>query len=119
MKVYGLGLKGEQIAKRYLRKKGYTVIETNYQCRFGELDIIARDKGCVVFCEVKTRSMGMIAPPQESVTPAKQRKMIKTAEHWLMENPQDAPLRFDVIAVLSDDLLGRWTVEHLENVVVL
>ncbi len=118
MKVYGLGLKGEQIAKKYLRKKGYSILETNYQCRFGELDLIARDKNCYVFCEVKTRSKGMIAAPQESVTPAKQRKMIKTAEHWLMEHPVDAPLRFDVLAIAPDSF-GRWTVEHLENVMVL
>ena len=83
MKVYGLGLKGEQIARKYLLKKGYKIIATNFQCRFGELDLIAQDQNCLVFCEVKTRSAGMVAAPQESVTPAKQRKMIKTAEHWL------------------------------------
>ncbi len=116
MKVYGLGLKGEQIAKKYLLKKGFKILETNYQCRFGELDLIAKDKSSLVFCEVKTRSKGMIAPPQESVTPAKQRKMIKTAQFWLMEHPVDLDLRFDVLAV-SPDSLGRWTVEHLENVI--
>ncbi|MBQ8600182.1 MAG: YraN family protein [Clostridia bacterium] len=118
MKVYGLGLKGEQIARKYLLKKGYKIIATNFQCRFGELDLIAQDQNCLVFCEVKTRSAGMVAAPQESVTPAKQRKMIKTAEHWLMENPVDAPLRFDVLAVFPDSF-GKWTVEHLENVIVL
>lgn len=118
MKVYGLGLKGEQIAKKYLLKKGYKILAANYQCRFGELDLIAKDKNCLVFCEVKTRSKGMIAPPQESVTPAKQRKMIKTAQFWLMENQTDAEMRFDVLAV-SPDFWGHWTVEHLENVIVL
>ena len=118
MKVYGLGLKGEQIAQKYLLKKGYKILATNYQCRFGELDLIARDKDCLVFCEVKTRSKGMVAPPQESVTPAKQRKMIKTAQFWLMEHPQDVAMRFDVLAIVPDSL-GCWTVEHLENVIVL
>ena len=67
MKVFGLGLKGEQAAKRYLIKKGYRILKTNFQCRFGELDLIARDGDCLVFCEVKTRSAGMIALPQEHV----------------------------------------------------
>ncbi len=117
MKVYGLGLKGEQIAQKYLRKKGYKILATNYQCAFGELDLIAKEKDCLVFCEVKTRSAGMVATPQESVTPKKQQKMIKTAHFWLMEHPQEGPMRFDVLAV-SPDALGRWTVEHLENVIL-
>ena len=79
MKVYGLGLKGEEVAARYLRKKGFKILQTNYQCRFGELDIIAKDKHCIVFCEVKTRSEGMIALRQESVHHQKQQKKKKTA----------------------------------------
>lgn len=118
MKVYGLGLKGERIAKRCLLKKGYKILATNYQCRFGELDIIAKKGDQLVFCEVKTRSKGMIAPPQESVTPAKQRKMVKTAQFWLAEHPWPKEMRFDVLAI-SPDYLGRWQVEHLENVIVL
>ena len=118
MKVYGLGLKGEQIARCYLLRKGCKILAANYQCRFGELDLIAEDQGVLVFCEVKTRSKGMIAPPQESVTPVKQRKMIKTAQFWLAEHPWDREMRFDVLAV-SPDGLGRWQVEHLKNVIVL
>lgn len=118
MKVYGLGLKGEQIAKRYLLRKGCKILATNYQCRFGELDLIAEEQGVLVFCEVKTRSQGMIAPPQESVTPAKQRKMIKTAQFWLAEHPSESEMRFDVLAI-SPDGLGSWQVEHLKNVIVL
>lgn len=119
MKVYGLGLKGEEEAKRYLRKKGFKILECNYQCRFGELDIIAKDKSGLVFCEVKTRSIGMLAPPQESVGYAKQQKMIKTALFWLQANQmEEQPMRFDVIAVTAD-AEGKLTVEHLENAFTL
>jgi putative endonuclease len=118
MKVYGLGLKGEEQAKRYLRKKGYKILATNFQCRFGELDIIAKDKSGLVFCEVKTRSEGMIASPQESVHYAKQQKMIKTALFWLQnQKVGDLPMRFDVIAIRISD--GKSTIEHLENAFTL
>ncbi len=118
MKVFGLGLKGEQAAKRYLRKKGYQILATNYQCRFGELDLVAKDKTCLVFCEVKTRSPGMIAPPQESVTYTKQQKMIKTAQFYIAEHRcGDMEMRFDVLAVTADERC-RLSVEHLENVIV-
>lgn len=117
MKVYGLGLKGEIAARRFLRKKGWRVLETNFQCRFGELDLIAEDHGCLVFCEVKTRSEGMVAAPQESVTYSKQQKMLKTAQYWLSQrDAADQPMRFDVLAV-TKGADGRLSVEHLENVI--
>lgn len=115
MKVYGLGLKGELAAKRYLKKKGFKILKTNYQCRFGEVDIIALDKNCLVFCEVKTRSEGMIAPPQESVTYTKQQKIIKTALFYLQENRSFEISRFDVVAITFQKN-GDLSIEHLENV---
>lgn len=119
MKVYGLGLKGEEQAKRYLRKKGFKILESNYQCRFGELDIIAKDQSGLVFCEVKTRSEGMLALPQESVNYAKQQKLIKTALFWLQAHKmEEQPMRFDVIAVTADGE-GKLTIEHLENAFTL
>ncbi|MBQ8894513.1 MAG: YraN family protein [Clostridia bacterium] len=118
MKVHGLGLKGELAARRFLRKKGWRILERNFQCRWGELDLIAQDKDCLVFCEVKTRSAGMIAAPQESVTYTKQQKMIKTALYWLQSKEMDRPMRFDVIAVTAD-AKGHLAVEHLENAFTL
>ena len=115
MKVYGLGLKGEMAAKRYLKKKGYKILKTNYQCRFGEIDIIAFHQGCLVFCEVKTRSSGMLASPQESVTYRKQQKMIKTALFYLQKTNLQVQSRFDVVAVTEQEN-GELTIEHLENV---
>lgn len=115
MKVYGLGLKGEIAAKRYLKRKGYKILETNFQCRFGEIDIIAQDRNCLVFCEVKTRSDGMLALPQESVTYTKQQKMIKTALFYLQKTDVNMASRFDVVAI-SQQSDGKMKVEHLENV---
>lgn len=118
MKVYGLGLKGEEAAKRYLRKKGFKILDTNYQCRFGEIDIIAQKKETIVFCEVKTRSEGMLAAPQESVDYFKQQKMIKTAQIWLQaKGIDDCPMRFDVLAVTVS--AGKAEMEHIENAIMI
>lgn len=118
MKVYGLGLKGEEAAKRYLRKKGFKILDANYQCRFGEIDIIAQKKDTVVFCEVKTRSKGMLAAPQESVDYFKQQKMIKTARLWLQAKAVgDCPMRFDVLAITVS--LGKAEIEHIENAILI
>lgn len=115
MKVYGLGLKGEKIAKRFLKRKGFKVLETNFQCRFGEIDLIARDKDCLVFCEVRTRSADALVSPLESVTYAKQQKLIKTARFYFQLHQLDTAARFDVVAVTLQPN-GRFAVEHLENV---
>lgn len=118
MKIYGLGLKGEEAAKRYLRKKGFKILDANYQCRFGEIDIIAQTKDTIVFCEVKTRSEGMLAAPQESVDYFKQQKIIKTAQIWLQaKGVDDRPLRFDVLAVTIAK--GKAEIEHIENAIMI
>lgn len=118
MKVYGLGLKGEEAAKRYLRKKGFKILEANYQCRFGEIDLIAQKKDTIVFCEVKTRSEGMLAAPQESVDYFKQQKLIKTAQIWLQaKGIDDHPLRFDVLAITVG--AGKAEIEHIENAIMI
>ena len=116
MKVYGLGLKGEKAAKRYLRKKGYKLLDANYQCRFGEIDIIAKKENTIVFCEVKTRSEGMLAAPQESVDYYKQQRLIKTAQIWLQAKKiDDCPLQFDVLAITY--IGDKAEIEHIENAI--
>ena len=118
MKVYGLGLKGEEAAKRYLRKKGFKILDTNYQCRFGEIDIIAQKKETIVFCEVKTRSEGMLATPQESVDYFKQQTIIKTAQIWLQaKGIDDCPMRFDVLAIKMSATKAE--IEHIENAIMI
>ena len=64
-----LGKKGEELALRFLKKRGYRIIEKNYVCKMGEMDIIAKEKDTLVFIEVKTRTSTVFGPPQLAVTP--------------------------------------------------
>jgi len=96
-----LGKEGEERAFRFLRKKGYRIIEQNYVCNLGEMDIIAKEKDTLVFVEVKTRTSTAFGPPQLAVTPLKQRQLSKVALNFLKERKlEDVKARFDVVAIL-------------------
>jgi putative endonuclease len=96
-----LGKKGEEKALRFLKKKGYRIIEQNYVCDLGEMDIIAKDKDILVFIEVKTRTSMAFGPPQLAVNQFKQRQLSKVALHFLKEKKlEDVKARFDVVAIL-------------------
>ena len=96
-----LGKKGEEIALRFLKKKGYRIIERNYVCKMGEMDIIAKEKDTLVFIEVKTRASTEFGPPQLAVHSSKQRQLSKVALYYLKEKRlEDAKARFDVVAIL-------------------
>lgn len=95
-----LGEAGEAIAARYLQKKGYRILERNYRNNLGEIDIIAKDRGVLVFVEVKSRTSGHWGHPKSSVTPAKQRKISMVALAYLKSTGQTrARARFDVVTV--------------------
>ena len=98
---------GEKEAARFLRRSGYRILEQNYTAKESEIDIIARKKGVTAFVEVKTRNIknlgGKEARPASSVTPEKQRKIIKAASRYNGRNPSDTRLRFDVIEVYIED----------------
>jgi putative endonuclease len=96
-----LGKKGEEKALRFLKKKGYRIIEQNYVCNLGEMDIIAKEKDTLGFVEVKTRTSMAFGPPQLAVTPTKQHQLSKVAMNFLKEKRiVDAKARFDVVAIL-------------------
>lgn len=96
-----LGKKGEDLAVRFLKKKGYQIIERNYVCKMGEMDIIASEKDTLVFVEVKTRTSITFGPPQLAVNPKKQSQMSKVALNFLKEKElEDVKARFDVVAIL-------------------
>ncbi len=96
-----LGKKGEELALRFLKKRGYRVVEKNYVCKMGEMDIIAREKDTWVFIEVKTRTSTLFGPPQLAVNPSKQRQLSKVALNYIKEKHQeDVKARFDVVAIL-------------------
>ncbi len=95
-----VGQKGERIARRSLRRAGYRILDKNWRCSRGELDVVALDGGVLVFIEVRTKSTRRFGPPAESVTPAKQRQVRSLAERYLREKGHPRiDVRFDVVAV--------------------
>lgn len=95
------GQRGEELAAAYLVDAGYRIIERNYRCRFGEIDIVAREGETLVFAEVKSRRSEAYGAPQVAVGHEKQRKISKIALNYLSENHLGChPARFDVVAVL-------------------
>jgi putative endonuclease len=96
-----LGVHGERIAAAYLTRAGVRVLDRNWRCREGELDIVAREGSALVFCEVKTRRGTGFGHPVEAVTPAKQRRLRMLAHRWLAAHDEHArDVRFDVVGVL-------------------
>ena len=97
-----LGGAGEEIACRYLEENGFDVADRNWRTRSGELDIIARRGGMLVFVEVKTRRSKTFGEPEEAVTPAKARKIRQLASEYLATVSHSAEVRFDVISLVLD-----------------
>ena len=96
-----LGKKGEDLALRFLKRKGYKIVERNYVCKMGEMDIIAQEKDTLVFVEVKTRTSTAFGPPQLAVNSAKQMQLSKVALNFLKEKRlEDIKARFDVVAIV-------------------
>ena len=111
-----IGAWGEDIAAEHLRANGYTIIERNFSCRLGEVDIIAEGGGCLVFAEVKLRKDRRFAEAREFVDRKKQEKIIKTARYYLMKHETDLPVRFDVIEVYGAPASGKKPqIGHIEN----
>lgn len=111
-----LGSWGEERAARYLRFHGYKIIEMNYRCRMGEIDIIAQNRKFIVFVEVKLRKSSGFAEAKEFVTRAKQQRVMTTAELWLSLHETELQPRFDVIEIYAPDgSSGRVKINHIEN----
>ena len=95
------GKEGERIAANFLKKSGYRIIESNFRCAIGEIDIIAWDKNELVFIEVKTRTSGELGFPEQAVGIKKQKKMSQLALWYLQKkNTKDTATRFDVLAIM-------------------
>ncbi|HMM96660.1 YraN family protein [Phycicoccus sp.] len=95
-----LGRYGEALAARYLRERGLRVLERNWRCEHGEVDIVALDDGCLVVCEVKTRRDTAFGDPVEAVTVAKAMRLRRLAAAYARAHPGPAAVRIDVVGVL-------------------
>ncbi len=100
-----LGRWGEEQAAAYLRERGYAILACNWRCRFGELDIVARDGGMLCFVEVKLRRNDRYGRAAEQVDGRKRQRLTLAAQSYLAKHPQECPMRFDVVEVYP--LRGR------------
>lgn len=114
LEALAFGQSSEKRAARFLVKHGYRIVEKNYRCLYGEIDLIARDGDTLVFCEVKARKSKTFGTPLEGVTKSKVEKIRKTAEHYLAKNGlTSVDCRFDVVAI--DGAGEKATIEVVKN----
>lgn len=99
-----IGTAYEEQAVLFLQQKGYYIVEKNFRCRQGEIDIVARDGQYLVFVEVKYRKASANGLPEEAVDRRKQQKIIRTAQYYLYQKNlgEDCPCRFDVVGICGD-----------------
>lgn len=111
-----LGKYGEELAARFLAKQGWTILERNWRCSAGELDIVASKDRVLVICEVKTRRSTRFGSPLEAVTPQKLQRLRRLAGIWIASHTEHPnTIRIDVVSVLVDDA-GMTRVQHIEGV---
>ncbi len=110
-----VGITGEKIARKYLAKKGYKILENNFRVSFGEIDIIAEKNNCICFIEVKSRNSNKFGIPEESITSYKKNKIIKVAKSYIKNKRIEKKLfRFDIITLRFCNHLSV-EIRHIEN----
>jgi putative endonuclease len=113
--IYSCGKAGEDAAVDYLVRKGYRIVERNFRFERGKIDIVAEDGGVLVFVEAKARRSLAFGEPEDAVTPAKRRQILKVAQGYLMQHSiEDRECRFDIITVRSEK--NSVTLGHLTNI---
>ncbi len=118
MKRRDTGILGEKLARDFLKKRGYRILETNYRCSQGEIDIVARHKDTLVFIEVRTKTSLEFGSPEESITQAKKERMRATAAYYQQAHSHLPQLwRLDVVAVELNQKGGLSRIELIENAV--
>ncbi len=109
---------GEKLARDFLKKKGYRIIETNFRCRRGEIDIIARHKDFLVFVEVRSKRNLEWGTPEESITAGKKRRVKTAAFQYLRElEKQPKQWRIDVVVLEIDEAGKAKRIEHIESAI--
>ena len=105
-----IGQHGEDVAIDYLKTQGYTILDRNYFCHFGEIDVVAWDGEFIVFIEVKARADTSFGLPRQAVDWKKQQTIVKCAQYWLFRHKRTGePVRFDVVEILGG------VVNHIED----
>ena len=111
-----LGHWGEEQAAKYLKLRAYKILDMNYSCRMGEIDLIAKRGKYIVFVEVKLRKNSVFAAAREFVNYAKQQRIITTAQLYLQEHGIELQPRFDVIEIYAPNgTEGKISIEHIED----
>jgi putative endonuclease len=113
----GLGRWGEELAAQHLMAKGYQMVARNWRCVTGELDLVVREGGSLVFVEVRARRGRALGTPEESITLAKQARLIDLAAAYAQEHDWTGPYRIDVVAIELDRQGRLLRVDHYENAV--
>lgn len=109
------GKMAEEIATVFLQEKGFKILEKNFHCHFGEIDLIIERDNYIIFVEVKARSSKSFGLAQEAVTIKKQKKILNVAMWYLMKNNAvEKFFRFDVIA-MHQQANGQYDIQHIEN----
>lgn len=107
------GAQAEQTAARFLQQQGMRLIQANYRCRFGEIDLILKDGATLVFAEVRMRSRSDFGGAAASIDSRKQAKLVHTAQHYLSGLPSTPPCRFDAVLMATPD--GESGIEWVKN----
>ncbi|MFL6671852.1 MAG: YraN family protein [Massilia sp.] len=98
------GRRWEQAALAHLKRQGLALVEANYSCKGGEIDLVMRDRDTLVFVEVRQRADRKHGGAAASITPAKIRRLVRAAQFYLLRFPQTPPCRFDIVAFDGDQL---------------
>lgn len=112
-----LGRIGEDIAVKYLKRKGFKILDRNFKKHYGELDIVALEKDTLVFVEVKTRLGSSHGLPEEALTPWKIREITKTGLYFKMIHPElPESLRIDAVAIDTDEKFNPVDIRYYPNI---
>ena len=111
-----IGHLGEQIAKVYLQNKGYLVVEGNYRTKYAEIDLIVRDRGVLVFVEVRTRKGERFGSPENSINRSKMRKLIRNAQAYAARMSYTKIYRIDAICIVLAENKRASRITHYKNI---
>lgn len=113
-----LGAWGESLAALHLEAGGYAILERNWRCRRGEIDIIMCHGAEIIFVEVKTRRGTKMGSPEEGLTRRKSKRLIELSQHYLAQNELDVDWRLDLVAIEVDEKMRLERIDHWPNAVL-